>query len=50
MLAREVARSVAKSDYPLLIASAYIAFLTWHGGFSGSIPLLAATAGNPLEK
>lgn len=50
MLAREVARQQPKSDYPLLIASAYIAFLTWHGGFSGSIPLLAATAGNPLEK
>ncbi|AUR52644.1 TIGR00366 family protein [Aquella oligotrophica] len=50
MLAREVARKQPKSDYPLLIASAYIAFLTWHGGFSGSIPLLAATAGNPLEK
>ena len=50
MLAREVARRIPKSDYPLLIASAYIAFLTWHGGFSGSIPLLAATAGNPLEK
>lgn len=50
MLAREVAKQQPKSDYPLLIASAYIAFLTWHGGFSGSIPLLAATAGNPLEK
>jgi short-chain fatty acids transporter len=50
MLAREVAKRIPKSDYPLLIACAYIAFLTWHGGFSGSIPLLAATAGNPLEK
>lgn len=50
MLAREVAKSVDKSDYPLLIACAYIAFLVWHGGLSGSIPLLAATAGNPVEK
>jgi short-chain fatty acids transporter len=50
MLAKEVAKSVDKSDYPLLIACAYIAFLVWHGGFSGSIPLLAATPGNPVEK
>ena len=50
MFARDVARRIPKSDYPLLIACAYIAFLVWHGGFSGSIPLLAATAGNPVEK
>lgn len=50
MFARDVARRIPKSDYPLLIASAYIAFLTWHGGFSGSIPLIAATSGNPVEK
>lgn len=50
MFAREVARRIPKSDYPLLIACAYIAFLTWHGGFSGSVPLLAATPGNPVEK
>ncbi|NHM29949.1 TIGR00366 family protein [Neobacillus terrae] len=50
LFAREVARRVPKSDYRLLIASAYIGFLTWHGGFSGSIPLAAATKGNPMEK
>jgi len=50
MFAREVARRIPKSDYSLLIASAYIGFLTWHGGLSGSIPLIAATPGNPLEK
>ncbi len=50
MFAREVARRLPKSDYRLLIASAYIGFLTWHGGLSGSIPLVAATKGNPLEK
>jgi len=50
MFAREVARRVKGSDYRLLIASAYIAFLTWHGGLSGSVPLLAATPGNPMEK
>ncbi len=48
MLARAIARKIPDSDYPLLIASAYMAFLTWHGGLSGSIPLLAATPGNPL--
>lgn len=50
MFAREVARRVKGSDYRLLIACAYIAFLTWHGGLSGSVPLLAATPGNPMEK
>ncbi len=50
MFAREVARRIPKSDYRLLIASAYIGFMTWHGGFSGSVPLVAATKGNPMEK
>ncbi len=50
LFAREVARRVPKSDYRLLIASAYIGFLTWHGGLSGSVPLVAATKGNPIEK
>ena len=50
MFAREVARRVPKSDYRLLIAASYIGFMTWHGGFSGSVPLVAATKGNPMEK
>ncbi|WP_082130037.1 TIGR00366 family protein [Aneurinibacillus tyrosinisolvens] len=50
LFAKEVAKRVPGSDYRLLIASAYIGFLTWHGGLSGSVPLLAATAGNPMEK
>lgn len=50
MFAREVARRIPKADYSLLIACAYIGFLTWHGGLSGSIPLIAATPGNPMEK
>jgi short-chain fatty acids transporter len=50
MLAREVARRVAGTDYRLLVASAYMGFLTWHGGLSGSVPLVAATKGNPMEK
>lgn len=50
LFAREVARRIPKADYRLLIASAYIGFLTWHGGISGSVPLTAATKGNPVEK
>ncbi len=50
MFAREVARRIPKSDYRLLIATAYMGFLTWHGGFSASVPLVAATKGNPMEK
>jgi short-chain fatty acids transporter len=50
MLAREVARRVQGTDYRLLVACAYMGFLTWHGGLSGSVPLVAATKGNPMEK
>lgn len=49
LLAKEVAKKVRHTDYRLLIACAYIGFMTWHGGLSGSIPLLAATKGNPME-
>ncbi|XKM14105.1 TIGR00366 family protein [Orbaceae bacterium ac157xtp] len=48
MLAKEVARQVKKVDYGLLIACAYMAFMTWGGGLSGSMPLMAATPGNPV--
>lgn len=48
MFAKEVARKIKGVDYGLLIACAYIAFMTWGGGFSGSMPLLAATPGNPV--
>ncbi|PKR86362.1 TIGR00366 family protein [Heyndrickxia camelliae] len=50
LFAREVARRIPKVDYRLLIASAYMGFLAWHGGLSGSVPLAAATEGNPVEK
>lgn len=50
MFAREVARRIQGTDYRLLVASAYMGFLTWHGGLSGSVPLVAATKGNPMEK
>ncbi|RXZ01792.1 TIGR00366 family protein [Fictibacillus sp. S7] len=50
LFAKEVAKRIPGSDYRFLIACAYIGFLTWHGGLSGSVPLVAATPGNPMEK
>ena len=54
LMAREVGRSGylrnIKMHYPLLGAAGYAGFLTWHGGLSGSAPLLVATKGHFLEK
>ena len=49
-LCRALIRSVPSLNYRVLVASAYSGFLVWHGGFSGSIPLLLATPGNFSEK
>lgn len=53
LLAREVAaagvRRGMRLHFPLLAAAAYLVFLVWHGGFSGSAPLLVATPGHFLE-
>ncbi|WGE56580.1 TIGR00366 family protein [Actinobacillus equuli] len=49
MFAKEVARRIKGTDYALLIACAYIGFMTWGGGFSGSMPLQAATPNNPIS-
>lgn len=53
LLAREVAaagvRRGLRLHFPLLAAAAYLVFLVWHGGFSGSAPLLVATPGHFLE-
>ena len=43
MFARQLARRVMGVDYRLLIASAYSGFIVWHGGLSGSVPLIIAT-------
>lgn len=43
LLAIQVVKRVPSVDYRLLVASAYSGFLVWHGGLSGSIPLLIAT-------
>ncbi len=46
LLAMEIAKRVENVDFPLLIAAAYAGFLTWHMGFSGSVPLTIASKGN----
>ena len=44
-----VARRNPKADIRLIIAAAYLGICTvWHGGLSGSAPLILATPGNPL--
>lgn len=44
-----VCRRNPKVDIRVLIAGSYIGLGTvWHGGFSGSAPLILATPGNPL--
>ncbi len=51
-LAREIGRAAAlsgrKIDYPILGAAAYLGLLVWHGGLSGSGPLLVAESGHFL--
>ena len=44
-----VARRNPKADIRVMIAAAYLGLGTvWHGGLSGSAPLILATPGNPL--
>ncbi|WP_372371485.1 short-chain fatty acid transporter [Candidatus Uabimicrobium sp. HlEnr_7] len=53
-LARQVAiegrRKNISLHYPLLGAAGYMGLAAWHGGLSGSAPLLIATQGHFLEK
>ncbi|MCU6763141.1 Short-chain fatty acids transporter [uncultured Roseburia sp.] len=49
ILAKEIAKKVARVDYRLLIASAYSGFVVWHGGISGSIPLTLASWDESLK-
>src|SRR5690625_4571374 len=46
----QVVKRVPSVDYRLLVASSYSGFLLWHGGLSGSIPLLIATPDHFLEE
>ena len=53
LLAREVAlkgnERGLEFHYPLLAAAGYTGLLIWHGGLSGSAPLIVATKGHFLE-
>ncbi|WP_152657756.1 short-chain fatty acid transporter [Oceanobacillus sp. CFH 90083] len=49
LFAVHVAKRIPTVDYRILIASAYSGMVIWHGGFSGSVPLLIATPGHFLE-
>ena len=50
VLARELATRVKGVDYRLTAAAVYATFLPWHGGLSGSIPLVINTPENFLIK
>jgi short-chain fatty acids transporter len=51
MLVRAMARRHPEADYRLLVAMAYVGMgTTWHGGLSGSVPLLLATPDNFVIK
>jgi short-chain fatty acids transporter len=50
VLGRELAVRVKKVDYRLLAACVYASLLTWHGGLSGSVPLVINTPDNFLIK
>lgn len=51
MLVRIVARRHPGADYRLLVAVAYLGLgATWHGGPSGTVPLLLATPGSFMIK
>lgn len=50
LMAIQIAKRVPSVDYRLLVASAYSGFVVWHGGLSGSIPLLVATEGHFMEE
>ena len=50
VLARELGMRVKGVDYRLTAAAVYATFLPWHGGLSGSIPLVINTPENFLIK
>ncbi|MDH3285040.1 MAG: TIGR00366 family protein [Acidobacteriota bacterium] len=52
LLAREIGRVAARRGrplpYPLVVAGAYAGFIVWHGGLSGSAPLVVAQPDHAL--
>lgn len=49
-LCREIIKVMPRANFRLMVASAYGGFLLFHGGLSGSIPLIVATKGNFSEE
>jgi short-chain fatty acids transporter len=49
ILCREIYKVLPSANYRLLVASSYSGFIVWHGGLSGSIPLVIATPGHFTE-
>lgn len=45
-MALEMSKRVPTANFRVLVASAYSGFIVWHGGLSGSVPLLINTEGN----
>lgn len=48
-VAKEMARNVKGSHYPLLVASGYSGFMIWHMGYTSSVALVIATPKHFLE-
>ena len=49
LLAREMAKRIAKVDFGLLVAIAYMGNMVWASGLSSSIALASATHGSALN-
>jgi short-chain fatty acids transporter len=47
---KELGRKFNGRQFPILVACSYSGFLVWHGGISGSIPLVISTPGNFSEE
>ena len=47
IIARDAGRSLTRREiphhYPVLVAAGYLGLMTWHGGFSGTAPLMVST-------
>lgn len=50
LVARKLALSIKGIHYPLIMAAAYSGFVFYGPGLTGTIPMLIATPGHPLEK
>lgn len=46
LFCKELGKKFHGRGFSILVASSYSGFLVWHGGLSGSIPLVVSTPGN----